>query len=62
MTAYFHEVKLKIVGASEVLDIDIAFTESEGVSALLGQTDFFKHYTITFERSKERMEFIRAKK
>jgi hypothetical protein len=59
--AYFHKVRLQLVGMPGSLDIAVAFTNSEGVGALLGQADFFHHYKVTFERYKERMEISPAK-
>jgi hypothetical protein len=48
--AYFHTVKFQIVGAPDVMELAVGFTESEGVSALLGQADIFQAYKISFER------------
>lgn len=59
--AYFHTVSLQLVGMPKGLDIAVAFTESDGVGALLGQADFFQYYKVTFERYKERMEISPAK-
>jgi hypothetical protein len=59
---YFHKVKLKLVGGAESIVIDAGFTESNGVGAILGQSDFFEHYQIKFERYKERLEILPAKK
>ncbi len=50
------------LGARERMTIDVGFTDSPGVMALLGQQDFFEHYQITFERYKERLELKPAKK
>jgi hypothetical protein len=60
--AYFHTVKLQIVGEAEATELAVGFTESEGVSALLGQADFFQAYKISFERYKERIEINPAPK
>jgi hypothetical protein len=54
--SYFHTVQFQIVGSNEKLELAVAFTESPGVGALLGQSDFFQHHKITFERYKERIE------
>ena len=56
MEAYFHEVDLKLVGLSEIITVAVAFGDLEGVSAILGQADFFQHHQVTFERHQERME------
>ncbi len=53
---YFHEITLQIVGMNTQVRLLVAFTEAEGVSALLGQADFFEAFRITFERRKQRME------
>jgi hypothetical protein len=60
--AFFHLVELQIIGSNESLKLEVGFTDSPGVSAILGQTDFFKHYKITFERAKERVEINPAPK
>jgi hypothetical protein len=54
--AFFHPVELQIMGSDESLKLEVGFTDSPGVSAILGQADFFKHYTISFERAKEKIE------
>jgi hypothetical protein len=54
--AYFHTVKFQITDAPDAIDLAIGFTESEGVSALLGQADFFQAHHIKFERFRERIE------
>jgi len=58
--AYFHTVKFQIVGTPYAMELAIGFTESEGVSALLGQADFFQAHQIKFERYKERIEISPA--
>jgi hypothetical protein len=60
--SYFHLVKLQIFGSNESVELAVAFTDSPGVGALLGQADFFQHHKITFERYKEQMEIKSAKK
>ena len=60
--AYFHTVRLQLVGSSDSLELAVAFTDSPGVGALLGQADFFQHHQIKFERYKERIEIKQAKK
>jgi len=60
--AYFHEINLQVVGLNKPIKVAVAFTESPGISALLGQADFFQHHQIKFERYKERMDIEPAKK
>lgn len=60
--AYFHLIKLQVLGASEAVEFEAAFTDSMGVGAILGQSGFFDKYHIRFERDKERIEIIPAKK
>lgn len=59
---YFHTVRLQVIGMNESIEIAVAFTESPGVGALLGQADFFENYQVKFERYKKRMEINPAKK
>jgi|ERR1043166_876506 predicted aspartyl protease len=58
--AYFHLVKFQIVGSTDEHEIAIGFTDSDGVGALLGQSDFFQRHQIKFERYKEQMEIKAA--
>lgn len=62
VTAYIHKVKVQVEGAGDSINIDVGFTDSEGVGAILGQSGFFDHYNIRFERSKEQIELVPAKK
>ena len=55
ITAYPHLVHLTVIGLSSI-DIMVGFTESDGVSALLGQSGFFDAFDITFQRSKASMD------
>jgi hypothetical protein len=59
---FFHEVELQVVGASNFIKTAVAFSDSPGVGALLGQADFFQHHKITFERYKERIEISPVKR
>lgn len=59
---YFHEVTLGLVGEMNTIPVAVAFGELEGVSAILGQADFFQHHQITFERYNERIEIKLAGK
>lgn len=56
LDGYLHEVTLKVIGLDEATKMAVAFGELEGVSAILGQTDFFQQYRITFERYNELIE------
>ncbi len=53
---YFHPVQLQVVGAGEPVEMEVGFTNARGVAALLGQTGFFDHFRVTFERDKEQVE------
>ncbi|MGA2387061.1 MAG: hypothetical protein ABSG33_11080 [Candidatus Bathyarchaeia archaeon] len=44
--AYVHAIKMKIGGT--VLDVKAAFADSDEVPRLLGRTDVFPHFKITF--------------
>jgi hypothetical protein len=59
MPVYFQRLKLKLEGTTEPIDVEAAFVDSPGVSALLGQSGFFEHFRICFDRGKEEVE-IRA--
>lgn len=54
--AYFHLVKFQIIGSSEEQEIALGFTNSDGVGALLGQSDFFQRHQVKLDRYKEQME------
>jgi len=61
VAGYFHTIQLQLIGSPEVIELEAGFTDAPGVRAILGQTGFFEHYRITFDRSKELIE-IRPKK
>ena len=44
--AYMHNVKMKI--GDTILNVNVSFAESDEVPRLLGRTDVFKHFKITF--------------
>lgn len=50
LKAKLHRVKLQIVGMSEEIEITAGFIKSPGVTAILGQLDFFDNFRIKFER------------
>lgn len=56
MPVFFQNVKLRLEGTTKPLDVEVAFVDSPGVSALLGQAGFFEHFRICFDRSKEEVE------
>ncbi len=62
ITGQLYTVDLQVVGANERMTMNVGFTDSSGVHAILGQQDFFEHYQITFERYNERLELKPAKK
>ncbi len=41
-----HNVKMKI--GDTILNVNVSFAESDEVPRLLGRTDVFKHFKITF--------------
>jgi len=47
--AYIHKVKMKI--GDTVLNADISFADSDEVPRILGRTNIFKHFKITFNES-----------
>lgn len=44
--AYTHQVKMKI--EETTLNVNVSFADSDEVPRLLGRTDIFKHFKITF--------------
>lgn len=53
---YYQTLALQVEGAEEPIPMRAGFVDLPGVSALLGQSDFFQHYKICFERSKDAIE------
>lgn len=53
---FFHRIRLQIIGSSEIIELEVGFTDSKGVGAILDQSGFFDNYHIKFERDKERIE------
>ena len=58
---YFHRIKYQIVGDNNVYEMEAAFMESLTAGALLGQEGFFDHFTIKFERNKNKFEITPAR-
>lgn len=59
---YFHKIKFQIIGSLDIVEMEVGFTDSPGVAAILGQAGFFDNYHIKFERDKERIEIVPIKK
>jgi hypothetical protein len=55
VTAYFHQVHLTVSRLSSI-DLDVGFTDSDGVGALLGQSGSFDGFEITFQRFKDTID------
>jgi hypothetical protein len=47
--AYFHTVELQVQDFSEKIEIQAGFTESEGISGLLGHYGFLESYRVILE-------------
>jgi hypothetical protein len=47
--AYIHKVKTKI--GDTVLNVSVSFADSDEAPRLLGRTNIFKHFKITFNES-----------
>ena len=45
-----HTVRLQVTGFDHWITLDVGFIQSEHVLPLLGQSGFFSHYQIIFER------------
>ena len=54
--AYMHPIEIQIQDFSERVKIEAAFTESDGVHAILGQAGFFENFKICFERYRWKIE------
>lgn len=54
--AYVHVIEVQIQGFDERVRMTAAFTESDGVHAILGQAGFFECYKVCFERYRWRIE------
>ena len=58
---YMNRVEFQIKGSASRAQVIVGFTNAQGVSAVLGQEDFFMLNKIKFERNKESIEIIPAK-
>ena len=56
MPVFYQKLQLRIDGADETVEIEAGFIDSPGVGALLGQSGFFEHFRICFERRREVIE------
>ena len=54
LPAYTHKVKMKI--EETTMEVLVSFADSDEVPRLLGRTDVFKHFKITFDE--EKLEII----
>jgi len=50
MPAYIHNARMRI--GEELLDVSIAFADSDEVPRLLGRADVFERFKITFDEAK----------
>jgi len=53
--------KVKITIEETTLDAIVSFADSDGVPRLLGRTDIFKHFKITFDENRLEIIFEAAK-
>jgi predicted aspartyl protease len=56
---YIHKVKIKI--GETTLGVIVSFADSDEVPRLLGRTDIFKHFKITFDENRLEIIFEEAK-
>ena len=52
---FVHKVNLQVTGFPHWIDLNAVFMESE-VMPILGQTGFFEHYQVIFERFRRKFE------
>ena len=55
LPAYVHKVKMRI--EETILDVTVSFADSDEVPRLLGRTDIFRHFKITFDEEKLEIVF-----
>jgi len=60
--ASIHKIRIQVIGDPDPFEIEVGFTDSPGVGAILGQRGFFDHYQVRFERAKEKIELLPPKK
>lgn len=62
INAYIHQIELQIIGIEHSITIPVAFTDSRGVFAVLGQEGFFDNFRIKFERDHNTIEITPVKR
>jgi len=62
VNVYIHTILVQVVGDDTPIDMEVGFTDSKGVGAILGQSGFFDHYIVRFDRSKNRLEVAPSKR
>lgn len=55
-SGFQHSIELQVTGFNHWITLDAGFIESENIMPLLGQTGFFSHYQIIFERFRYQLE------
>ena len=53
---FMHPVQLQVTGFNHWIDIDVGFVVGGDVPPLLGQSGFFDHYQVVFERFRRTFE------
>jgi hypothetical protein len=56
MPLHYGRVTLQLEGAGKIANVEVGFVDSPGVGALLGQSGFFEHFRICFDRRNEQIE------
>ena len=59
---YVFPIYLQIVGMNEKVEVKAGFTETLGVSAILGQEGVFDNFRIKFERDRNSIEITPVKR
>ncbi|PJC28967.1 hypothetical protein CO053_01780 [Candidatus Shapirobacteria bacterium CG_4_9_14_0_2_um_filter_40_11] len=62
INAHLHLVKIQVIDIDHSVTIPIAFTESPGVVAILGQLGFFDNFRIKFEKDRNIIEVTPVKR
>ena len=62
INAYLHLIEFQIIGIDRSVIIPVAFTESPGVVAILGQLGFFDNFRIKFEKDHNIIEIMSIRK
>ncbi|PYS85797.1 MAG: hypothetical protein DMF70_03600 [Acidobacteria bacterium] len=56
LEAYMHMIEIQIQDFPGLVEIEVGFTESDGVDAILGQAGFFENFRICFDRYRWKVE------